>query len=369
MILIIGGGFFGMYIAEHFARHNKDVMLCEKDEDFMTRASYANQARVHNGYHYPRSVLTALRSRISFPRFCAEFPSCIDSSFEKYYLVGRLLSKVTARQFERFCDRIGAPCEVAPGRVKRLVNPRLVEEVFLTTEFAFDAVKLRQIMKARLEEAGVTVRLGTTVTSLRSEGGRISATLSHGASRTEPETVHAHKVFNCTYSMLNFVCSESGIAAVPLKKEMTEMCLVEVPDELKSVGLTVMCGPFFSVMPFPSRGLHSFSHVRYTPHFEWHEGPGKPFREFANQPNRYGWESAWTRMRLDASRYVPLLSQCRYVDSIWETKAVLPRSEVDDSRPILFKAHPEIDGLFSVLGGKIDNIYEAVTIINELGLA
>ena len=30
------------------------------DADLMQRASYANQARVHNGYHYPRSLLTAL---------------------------------------------------------------------------------------------------------------------------------------------------------------------------------------------------------------------------------------------------------------------------------------------------------------------
>ena len=50
---------------------------------------------------------------------------------------------------------------------------------------------------------------------------------------------------------------------------MTEMCIVDVPDELKKVGITVMCGPFFSIMPFPSKQAHSFSHVRYTPHYEW----------------------------------------------------------------------------------------------------
>ena len=99
-VVIIGGGFYGMYIAEYFAKRGKKVLLCEKGTDYMQRASYVNQARVHNGYHYPRSILTALRSRISFPRFCKEFPECIDNSFEKYYMVGKLLSKVTARQFE-----------------------------------------------------------------------------------------------------------------------------------------------------------------------------------------------------------------------------------------------------------------------------
>ena len=80
-VLVIGGGFYGSYISEYFAKQGKRVVLCEKESKLMKRASYANQARVHNGYHYPRSVLTALRSRVSFPVFCEEFSDCIDSSF------------------------------------------------------------------------------------------------------------------------------------------------------------------------------------------------------------------------------------------------------------------------------------------------
>lgn len=62
-IAIIGGVFFGMYIAEYLALKGCKVTIFVKENDFMTHASYHNQARVHNGYHYPRSILTALRSR------------------------------------------------------------------------------------------------------------------------------------------------------------------------------------------------------------------------------------------------------------------------------------------------------------------
>ena len=47
------------------------------------------------------------------------------------------------------------------------------------------------------------------------------------------------------------------------------MALMQAPDVLKEIGVTVMDGPFFSMMPFPARGLHTLSHVRYTPHFSW----------------------------------------------------------------------------------------------------
>jgi len=111
-----------MYLSEYFALKKHKVILVEKEDDFMQRASYTNQARVHNGYHYPRSILTALRSRVSFPRFYDEFKDCVDDTFDKYYMISRLQSKVSAKQFEKFCNRIGAVCESAPLKITDLVD-------------------------------------------------------------------------------------------------------------------------------------------------------------------------------------------------------------------------------------------------------
>ena len=119
-IAVIGGGFFGMYISEFFAKKGHNVVLYEKENNFMTHASSNNQARIHNGYHYPRSILTALRSRISFPKFFNEYKEIIDKSYESYYLIGKKLSKVTSMQFKKFCERIDAPCSIASGEIKRL---------------------------------------------------------------------------------------------------------------------------------------------------------------------------------------------------------------------------------------------------------
>src|SRR5579885_916196 len=87
--LVIGGGFFGCSVAEHLARQGDSVVLLEREPELMTRASFNNQARVHQGYHYPRSLLTGLRSRVNFERFAAVYGECIDRSFTKLYAVGR----------------------------------------------------------------------------------------------------------------------------------------------------------------------------------------------------------------------------------------------------------------------------------------
>jgi glycine/D-amino acid oxidase-like deaminating enzyme len=367
-VIIIGGGFFGVYLAQHLARQGHRVTLCERGNEIMQRASFANQARVHNGYHYPRSMLTALRSRVSFPRFVAEFSDCIDDSFEKYYLIGRILSKVSARQFEEFCHRIGAPADPAPSRIVRLTNPKLIEASFAVTEFAFNADKLRQRMVARALDAGVKCLLGTMARTIAAGPRGLRVTVGPAENPGCEEVLEADHVLNCTYSTINSLLHRSSLEIIPLKHEMTEMALVEPPEELQHVGITVMCGPFFSVMPFPPRGLHSFSHVRYTPHYEWSDQPGAAFMDahehFAAAPR----PTAWNKMRHDARRYLPILDGCRYRDSLWEVKTVLPRSEVDDSRPILFKPNHALPGLHCIMGGKIDNVYDALDELQKMGV-
>jgi hypothetical protein len=67
--VVIGGGFYGCNLARFLSNRWQRVVVVEKEPELLTRASYVNQARIHSGYHYPRSFLTALRSFFNFPRF------------------------------------------------------------------------------------------------------------------------------------------------------------------------------------------------------------------------------------------------------------------------------------------------------------
>lgn len=359
-VVIIGGGFFGCGLALHLKTPKNSVLVLEKESDLMTRASYNNQARVHGGYHYSRSLLTALRSRVNFADFEDEYGDAIDSSFDKYYAISRVLSKVSARHFYLFCKRIGAEIEKAPPHIKQLFNDDLTEDVFTVKEHAFDSIKLRRQVRHQLDNNGVEYRLQTEANRLRKDpkGGLV---LEYTDLKTGQTTcVHTKRVFNCTYSHINKLNEASDLPLIPLKHELTEMALVQVPDELHDLGITIMDGPFFSVMPFPSRGLHTLSHVRYTPHVEWHDAQG-PWRNGHQYLAENTPPTAFHKMAADAQRYIPLLGQAKYVDSLWEVKTVLPASEQDDSRPILFAHnHGGIEGYTVVMGGKIDNIRDVL---------
>ena len=122
----------------------------ERDKDLCLRSSYNNQARIHNGYHYPRSFQTANRSRVNFPVFIRDFKDCVVDDFVHLYCLGRERSKVTARQFQRFCGAIGAPLKPASDAHRKLFNLALIEEVFEVQEFAFDADILRDFLRTQL---------------------------------------------------------------------------------------------------------------------------------------------------------------------------------------------------------------------------
>ncbi|MDL2351335.1 MAG: FAD-dependent oxidoreductase [Pseudomonadota bacterium] len=358
--IVVGGGFFGTSIAYHLktARGFGEVTLIEREPAAMTRASYVNQARVHGGYHYLRSFTTAYRSRVNLAKFCAEFSSAVATPYQSIYALAARQSKVTPRQVERFCEAIGAPLDPVPQDLWQYFDRRLISDAWLTEEKVFDAGILHGIMVGRLAAAGVEVHYGTEAVTIDAgiDAAQVEVT-AHG----ERAMLSADIVFNCTYSNLQHMAGAQA-PDFHLCHEIAEIVLVEPPPPLASLGITVMDGPFFSMIPFPSRGLHSLTHVRYTPHRAWPDAPGEdPDRQL----QAYAGGSSVDWMVRDASRYVPLIAECRPAETLFEVKTILQRNAGDDGRPILFERHGSHGRLVSVLGGKLDNIYDALHRIDQ----
>lgn len=356
--VVIGGGFYGTAIAIYLARERqlKRVVLLEQESALLTRASYNNQARVHNGYHYPRSFTTAFRSRMNLARFISDWPHAVKQDFTKLYAIARRNSKVTSRQFVRFCHDIGASIAPANTALKALFSPVLIEDVFLVQEYAFDATKLADWARHELKRAGITVLYNTTATAiLRTQHTPLTVVAEQHNGNTL--TLGCRNVMNCTYSGLDQLAGDFSGTTTALKHEITEMALLQLPPILRNLGITVMDGPFFSVMPFPARKLHTLSHVRYTPHCSWTSRRGiNPYADMA----AYERESRANRMIRDVARYLPAIAKATYRDSLFEVKTVLVKNEGDDGRPILFEKYNDLPGVYSVLGGKIDNIYDVL---------
>ncbi|STO97501.1 FAD-dependent oxidoreductase [Helicobacter canis] len=373
--IIIGGGFFGAYIASSMSRTHKKLLLIEKERDLLLRASVHNQARVHNGYHYPRSLSTALSSARHFARFCDEFAPAIDSSFEKYYAIAKYGSKTSATQFYRLFKQFSIPIEPASDMARSLCDNALIEDVFCVQEYAFNANILRQILQESLRKNRVQIALNTQALRVFSDQGEVGVSVLESSVQRE-QIFHAPLVLNCTYAGINALLHRSNLPPFPLKYELTEMALVRPPESLSKISFTIMDGAFFSLMPYPARDCYTLSHVRYTPHCAW---SGTTSTELGNADpyalldsllhpsptTTYKLESKFPLMRHDAMRYIPSLSKLQYIDSLYEIKTLRTHNEIDDGRPIIFAKDYGIPGFCTIMGGKIDNIYEIIACLHK----
>lgn len=352
--IVLGAGFFGCRIALHLAsRGLARVLLVDAAPAIMSRASTWNQARIHGGYHYPRAYLTALASRRSYDRFVADHRDAIAGATRALYAIARG-SRVSPGQFERLCVSIGAPLATPPADKSDLFDADLIEAVYEVEEAVFDASLIARRMHRELEAGGVVTKLGAPARLADAVPGRCVVAVG--------DVLHAAaRVYNCTYAALDDV--GVGLRAM-LRREWAEMALIEPPAALEGWGVTVMDGPFFSAMPFPHLGCHTLSHVRYTPVRAWTGGEGRQAAPAEGATAAHGANAA--AMLRDATRYLPKLREARLRGTVRSVKTVLDASERDDGRPMLVEQMEGAPQVVSILGSKLDTVYDVLEEIDDL---
>lgn len=361
--IIIGAGLYGLYAALFCAKREENVLVLEYENAPFTRATYINQARVHMGYHYPRSLSTAMKSAGYFERFHEDFGFCINQEFDKVYATSARMSWTNAGQFQRFCRNAGIPCEsLAP---ETYFKDGMCDGAFMTREYTYDAMILKEYYVKELAKfANVTILYGARIRDIARQEEVYAVTMRDEKRYTAPF------VMNASYASTNQILAMLGFEQFSIKYELCEIILCEVSDKLRDVGITVMDGPFFSIMPFGKTGYHSLTSVTFTPH----ETSYDSLPAFACQSAGDGYcspaqlgncndcaqkpQSAWDYMSRLARKYLKDEYAFSYKSSLYSMKPILKASEVDDSRPTIIRRFSEKPAFVSVFSGKINTVYD-----------
>lgn len=360
--IIIGAGLYGLYAALFSALNGEKILVLECDDAPFKRATYINQARVHQGYHYPRSLSTAVKSAGYFDKFCEDYGFCINSSFDQIYAVSSLYSWTDGLQFKAFCDAARIPCEEL--HPERFFKPGMCDGAFLTREYTYDAIILRDHFVNELSKyKDVEVRYSVNVTQITLDDDQYEIITDDGSFRSG-------YILNATYAGANQILELAGFEKFKIKYELCEIILCEASEKLKGIGLTVMDGPFFSIMPFGKTGLHSLTSVTFTPHDTSYDelpvfscqGRSDGFCSPAHLGNCNDCAarpaSAYPYMSSLARKYMKDEFGFTYKGSLYSMKPILKASEVDDSRPTVVRVYNEKPYFVSVLSGKINTVYD-----------
>lgn len=360
--IIIGAGIYGLYSALKCGKRGEKVLVLEKDPAAFMRATFINQARVHMGYHYPRSYSTAIKSAHYFNRFNEDYGFCILDSFDQVYATSDDFSWTDAIQFEKFCKYSNIPCE-------RLATSKYFKDgtcdgAFLTKEYTYDAQILKKYFLGEIEKLkNVEIRFSEHISAIEKTEKSYIVT-------SNKETYSTPFLLNCTYAGTNEILHLLNLPKFKIKYELCEIILCKTNDVLKNVGLTVMDGPFFSIMPFGKTGLHSLTSVTFTPHeTSYDELPSFPCQTKSEgycSPTNLGNcnsciakpASAFPYMSRLARKYMLDSFYFEYFDSLFSMKPILQASEVDDSRPTIIRTFTTNPTFVSVLSGKINTVYD-----------
>jgi len=368
--VIIGAGIYGLYAAEYCAKLGYTVLVIECESAAFARASYVNQARLHMGYHYPRSYSTAIKTAQYFDRFVSDFKESINNEFNQVYATSTNFSWTNKKQFIKFCNNANIRCDSINPEM--YFNNELCDGAYLTKEYAFDAKSIKITLLNRISKySNVDIRYSTEITSISESSGAFDLVLRSS------DPVSTKYVLNATYASINQIQTLAQLNTFQIKYELCEVILCKVSDNLKNVGITVMDGPFFSIMPFGNTGYHTLTSVTFTPHMSSHDIlPTFDCQSKSDgycTPERLGNcntcpakpKSAWQYMSTLAKKYMKPEYKFEYVDSLYSMKPILKASEIDDSRPTLISKSSENPTFVSVLSGKINTIYDMDEVLHE----
>lgn len=304
---------------------------------------------------------------IYYSRFIRDFDFAINNSFEQIYAIASSGSKTSAQDFINFCEKVNIPLKKINADL--YFKKGSVETAFLTQECSFDFAKIRDFLVNKVKDLAYCY-YGVGIQSVEKGNPSYVVNLDNGTCLAAPF------VINASYAGINEVIDKFDKQLFDLKYELCEMVFCKVQKDFKNLGITVMDGDFFSVVPFGNSGFHVLTSVGYTPYDVSYDKIPK----FSNEADQsickihgvsecivcsQNLKSAWSKMYELSRAFLKPNFKIEYKNSKFEIKAILRASENDDSRPTIIRQHTANPTFVSILSGKISTIYDLENICEQ----
>jgi hypothetical protein len=324
-IAVVGAGLYGCTAAIKLAHAGHEVNLFERYSDILQGATAASCNRIHLGYHYPRSVDTALTAITDTPGFIKEFRTSVYSGAWHHYVIAGGGS-VSREQFTDFMHKLALPYDACEGN---LVRGAVTEDVVLVPELLLNVNRLRTDLTKRLADAHVNLHVSSPGTSSM-RGHDVTVMTTYG--RDFPR---------------------------PLQYEVTEVAIMHFDDAFRHNSFVIIDGPFACVDPLPDTNLHLLYDVTHSVH---HRNVGmtpEVPEHLRSLIDRGPVITPHTHVRgmLDTlGRYLRDTRDAVHVGSLFTVRAVLPDVDDTDERPTLVGWSGDT---VHVLSGKISSAMAA----------
>jgi len=337
-IIVIGGGIHGITVAIAAAEAGGRVTLIDKNLELLNGTSGSTHNRAHMGYHYPRSVETAHECQKGLESYQKHYPEALIYP-PGYYIIEKT-SNTTTTEYESFCTKMGIPSRIQWPSEEFLLRDR-ISAPFLVHEPIFNTVLLRAQLEKKYQRKGVAVKNDAEVVeSSPRTSDLFSLTVREGQRLS---TYQADVVINATYSYANNVLGVFHLHEHMTRYRMQVTEVVVAQSALDIPPLTIMDGPFMSIMPY---GGHDTQFLVY----DVEHSVADEKESYLHDDSRV-YPSSWETMVQKGESYFPFMKELTYVESLWGSRPI-PVDSATQSRKTRLVRYDSSPGFYSLLEGK-----------------
>ena len=346
-VSIIGGGIFGCEIAIALDSVGISVNLFEMNSNFLIGASKNNQNRLHLGFHYPRDIKTGYQCVNGFDRFSKKYEKAIFKNFKNAYFISDKNSKTSVKDYYQFCKKLGVDyIKIKSNDFPLQVNG--AQNGILCNEYVYDTEILRDLINKKIKKSRIKVFLNHRVQNAKKNLDKTFSVFSEDGSE-----IKSNFLINTTYSDINRITKKLNF---PLQKNLYEYTVVPIVDlKLPSIGITIMDGPFTSLLPYGKTGKFLIYHVDKSViksevneilNLNWLYPNKSPFLEIDKRDYFY-------ELINECSTFFPFIKSAKLMDFLEGPRMVLANKDHSDERPSLIQNYE--NQYFTVFSGKIDH--------------
>ena len=332
-IAIIGGGWYGCYIAEYLLENysNITITILDKNDDLFCGSSYNNQCRLHLGYHYPRCNTTNKKCEKNYHKFLKKYGMLTENIDKNYYVIANN-SNIKYDEFLKLYNKDNHTI------VNNTFMTNIDGNIINTKEKYIDFKKSKEYFKKTLLSKIKFIKKYTVI--------NIKNIINGVQINNELEF---DNVFNCTYNQLIF---QSNV--------LYEKCLSLIYKKINDVPfdcLTIMDGKYSSIYKYADN-QYTLTNVEHTPLLT------KSSFDDVNVPYEYNLKEKIKLFEETIITYYPEFKKTFEYDTFFESFKCKNIS-TDDSRDINIIIDKKI---FNVWCGKISFIFELDKHINNFML-
>jgi len=333
-VLIIGAGIHGCFIAKSLKKYNVEIFLVDKNKGICQGTSASTHNRANRGFHYPRSLTTALECKNSYKYFEKNYSNLLNRRQSLYCIEKK--SKVNFFKYKKFHKKLGLKYNIIQN--SKFIKNENLEAITSGEEGCYDHFKIVKLLKKEIKDKKINFFSNFLVKKISYKNKTLKLIDKKNRIISEKFDI----IINTTYSNSNEILKvfKKEKQTIKYNHQITEVAVVK--SNIKFPPITIMDGPFITIHPY--QGVKN-QFLLYDVERSILSKNSKSLLAFKKKTN-------FKIMKRKLSKYINFVNEMTYIKSLYGQRPVPINDKYADRSTKILKSEFENIKMYTFREGK-----------------